>query len=118
MGPRVREDDAEVVELVQVRRSAQRSDAVRITNDCVASVATAGPVNRSLTSPICGSSEKLIATTACGLTKWIRIKVMSVSPRTVVDIDVLALGASIMTRIQTPLPVPAAIRVDVAIALS
>src|SRR3984893_16376306 len=95
----------------------QRSDAVRITNDCVASVAIAGPVNRSLTIPICGSSEKLIATTACGLTKWIRIKVMSVSPRTVVDIDVLALGASIMTRIQTPWPVAAAIRVDVAIAL-
>src|SRR6266851_5103488 len=95
----------------------QCSDAVRITNDCVASVAIAGPVNRSLTIPICGSSEKLIATMACGLTKWIRIKVMSVSPSTVVDIDVLALGASIITRIQTPLPVAAAIRVDVAISL-
>jgi hypothetical protein len=34
-----------------------------------------------------------------------------------VDIDVLALGASIITRIQTPLPVAAAIRVDVAIPL-
>src|SRR5450432_4707661 len=93
-----------------------RSDAVRITNDWVASVATAGPVNRSLTRPICGSFAKLIATTACGLAKWIRIKVMAVSPSTVVDIDVLALGASIITRIQTPLPVAAAIRVDVEIA--
>jgi len=37
---------------------------------------------------------------------------------TVVDSDALALGARIMTRIQTALPVAAAIRVDVVIALS
>ena len=39
---------------------------------------------------------------------------MSVSPITVADIDVLALGASIMTRIQTSLALEAASRVDVA----
>ena len=70
----------------------QRSDAVRIMNRCVASVATADPVNWSETSPICGSSEKLMETIACGLTKCIRIKVMSLSPSTVVDSDALALG--------------------------
>jgi len=115
-----REDDAEIVKAIArspKRLSvamSQRSDAVRITNDCVASVAIADPVNRSQSTPICGSSEKLIATMACGLTKCIRIKVMSLSPSTVVDIDVLALGARIMARIQTLLPVAAAIRVDVA----
>ena len=93
----------------------QRSDAVRIRNRCVASVATADPVNWSETSPICGSSEKLMETIACGLTKCIRIKVMSLSPSTVVDNDALALGARIMTRIQTALPLAAAIRVDVVI---
>src|SRR3977135_3520189 len=75
-----------------VLRGAQCSDAVRITNDCVASVAIADPVKRSQSSPTCGSSEKLIAIAASGLTKWVRIKVMSASPSTVVDIDVLALG--------------------------
>ena len=42
---------------------------------------------------------------------------MSVSPSTVVDIDVLALGARIMTRIQISLPLAAAIRADVATTL-
>src|SRR3954453_4560647 len=64
--------------------------------------------------PSIGSSEKLIATIACGLTKWERIRVMSASPSTVTDIDVLALGASIITRIQTSLPLPAASRAEVA----
>ena len=91
----------------------QRSEAVRSTNDCVASVAVADPVNWSETSPICGSSEKLMAMAACGLAKCSRIKVKSVSPSTVEDIDVLALGARIMTRIQTSLPLAAAIRVDI-----
>src|SRR5712664_85665 len=95
----------------------QRSDAVRITNDWVASVAMADPVKWSLTSPICGSSEKLIVTVACGLTKCARIRVMSVSPSTVVDIDALALGARIMTRIQTSLAEAAEIRADVATTL-
>ena len=87
-------------------------------NRCVVSVATADPVNWSETSPICGSSEKLMETIACGLTKCIRIKVMSLSPSTVVDSDALALGARIMARIQTALSVAAAIRVDVVIGLS
>src|SRR5258708_4899917 len=105
--------------LANVRKScsAQRSDAVRITNDCVASLAIADPVKRSQTSPICGSSEKPIAIAACGLTKCTRIKVMSVSPSTVADIDVLALGARIIIRIQTSLLRAAAIRVDVATRL-
>ena len=77
----------------------------------------ADPVNWSLTMPICGSSEKLIATMARGLMKCARIRVMSVSPSTVADIDVLALGARIMTRIQTSLVVAAAIRADVATTL-
>src|SRR3984957_517351 len=98
-------------------RAPQRSDAVRNTNDCVASVAVADPVNWSQTSPICGSSEKLMATAACGLAKCSRIKVRSASPSTVEDIDVLALGARIMTRIQTSLPLAAAIRVELVIGL-
>ena len=95
-------------------REDQCSDAVRIANDVVTSVAVADPVNRSLTSPICGSSEKLMVTAASGLAKWARIKVRSVSPRTVADIAVLALGARIMARIQISVPLKAAIRVDVA----
>jgi hypothetical protein len=95
----------------------QRSDAVRITNDCVGNVAVADPVKWSELIPICGSSEKLIAITACGLTKCARIRVMSVSPRTVADIDVLALGARIIMRIQVSLLFEAAIRVEVAIML-
>jgi hypothetical protein len=83
----------------------------------VASVAVADPVKRSQTSPICGSSEKLIAIADCGLTKCARIRVMSVSPSTVADIDMLALGARIIMRIQTSLPLEAAIRVDVATTL-
>jgi hypothetical protein len=43
--------------------------------------------------------------------------VMSVSPNTVVNIELLALGASITTRIQTSLPLAAEMRVDVAITL-
>jgi hypothetical protein len=43
---------------------------------------------------------------------------MSLSPSTVEDIDVLALGARIMTRIQTSLLLAAAIRVEVAITLA
>jgi hypothetical protein len=43
--------------------------------------------------------------------------VMSASPSTVADIDVLALGARIMARIQMSLPLEAAIRVEVATAL-
>src|SRR5258707_1297043 len=99
-------------------KTDQRSNAVRITNDCVARVAVADPVKRSHTSPICGSSEKLIAIADCGLTKCARIKVMSVSPRTVTDIDMLALGARIIMRIQASLLLEAAIRVDVATTLS
>src|SRR6201994_1979881 len=40
--------------------------------------------------------------------------VMSVSPSTVVNIEPLALGASINTRSQMSLPLPALIRVEVA----
>src|SRR5271169_1202230 len=64
--------------------------------------------------PSCGSSEKPIAMTAWGLTKWALIKVRSASPSVVTDIDVLALGASIMTRIQASLVLEAAIRLEVA----
>src|SRR5665647_1108457 len=100
---------------LRLRRSgAQRSDAVRITKDCVARVAVAYPVKRSQTIPICGSSEKVIAITACGLTKCAHIRVMSVSPSTVADIDVLALGARISMRIQLSLLREAAIRAEVA----
>src|SRR5258705_6677753 len=113
MGPRFREDDAELAGTL----GNQRSDAVRITNDSVSSRAVAEPVKRSVTIPSIGSSEKLIAMIACGLTKWVRIKVMSASPSTVTDIDVLALGASIITRIQMSLPLPAASLVEVAITL-
>src|ERR1700730_3823015 len=96
----------------------QRIVAARIKNRWAAIVPPADPVNWSETSPICGSSEKFMVTIACGLTKCIRIKVMSVSPSTVVGSDALAAGARIMTRIQTALPVAAAIRVDVVITLS
>jgi len=58
----------------------------------------AEPVKRSVTSPSVGSSEKLIATIAGGLTKWARIKVRSESPSTVTRIEVEALGASMITR--------------------
>ena len=40
-----------------------------------------------------------MATAACGLTKNVRIWVRSASPNIVTDIDVLALGASSITRI-------------------
>ena len=43
--------------------------------------------------------------------------VMSASPSTVADIEVLALGARIMARIQISLPLAAAIRVEVEITL-
>src|SRR5215207_2362559 len=43
---------------------------------------------------------------------------MSASPSTVTDIDVLALGASIITRIQTSLALAAPSRVEVAITLA
>jgi hypothetical protein len=98
-------------------RSTQRNDAVRSTNDWVGKAAVDDPVNRSQLSPICGSSEKPIAIAACGLTKCARIRVMSASPSTVADIDVLALGASIMTRIQASFALDAAIRVEVATTL-
>ena len=48
-----------------------------------------------------------------GFWKCALIKLISASPMTVADIDVLALGASIMTRIQASLALEAAIRVDV-----
>ena len=51
------------------------------------------------------------------MTKCARISVMSVSPRTVADIDMLALGARIIMRIQTSLLLEAAIRVEVATTL-
>src|SRR5260370_30855955 len=118
MGPRVREDDGEWWKRLRVFESADdRRSAVRITNECVASVAAADPVKRSHTSPICGSSEKLIAIADSGLTKCARIRVMSVSPSTVADIDMLALGARIIMRIQASLPLEAASRVEVATTL-
>src|SRR5262249_36024117 len=52
---------------------------------------------------------------ACGLMKWCRIRVRSASPNTVTDIDLLALGASIITRIQTSLLPFAARRAEGAI---
>ena len=73
MGPRVREDDTGMVEAVRARRNDQRSDAVRITNDWVASVAMADPVNWSLTRPICGSSEKFIVTVACEFSSHVEV---------------------------------------------
>ena len=48
---------------------AYRSEAVRSTNDWVASVAVAEPVKRSHVMPIIGSSEKVMAIADCGLTK-------------------------------------------------
>src|ERR1700704_5249909 len=96
---------------------SQRSDAVRITRDCVASPAVADPVKRSETIPICGSLEKLITITAGGVRKCARMTARSISPSTVVDIDVLALGASIMTRTQVSLPLKDASRVEGATAL-
>src|SRR5450432_555957 len=56
-----------------------------------------------------------MATVAWGLTKNARIWVRSASPSIVTDIDVLALGASSMTRIQLSSVLAAEIRVDVAI---
>src|SRR6202453_352369 len=102
-----------------VTGDAQRSNAVRIANDAIVSGAVADPVKRSLSKPICGSSEKFIATAACGLTKCSRIKVRSASPITVEDIDVVALGARIMARIQISVLVAldAVIRADVVITL-
>ena len=96
----------------------QRSAAVRNAKDSVDSLAVAEPVNRSVVMPSIGSSEKLMAMAACGLTKKARIMVMSVSPSTVVDIALLALGASMTTRIQMLLPLAAARRVEVEITPS
>src|ERR1700682_2307613 len=103
--------------LHNMRERGQRSEAVRSTNDCVARTAVADPVKWSQTIPISGSSEKLIAIVACGLTKCSRNKVMSASPSTVADIEVLALGARIIMRIQASLLLEAASRVDVATVL-
>src|SRR5499427_10017324 len=57
--------------------------------------------------PSIGSSQKLIVIALAGLTKNARIKVRSLSPITVTDMALLALGASIMMRIQLSLPFPA-----------
>src|SRR5262245_19226756 len=93
----------------------QRSAAVRITNDFVSSRAVAEPVKRSVTRPSVGSSEKVIATIACGFTKCCRIAVRSASPNTVTDIELLALGASMITRSQiSSLPLEAARRAEAA----
>src|ERR1700730_8130371 len=73
----------------------------------------AEPEKWSQLIPSIGSSEKLIATAACGFTKKPRIWVISTSPSVVTDI-VVALGASIMMRIQVSSPLAADRRVDVA----
>src|ERR1700730_11355788 len=101
-----------------VARSAQCINAaVRSTNEVVSSVVMAEPEKRSQLIPSIGSSEKLIAITACGLTKKPRIWVMSTSPSVVTAI-VLALGASIMMRIQVSLlPLAADRRLDVAMPM-
>ena len=85
-----------------------------MTNDVVSSFAVADPVNWSEDIPNIGSSVKLMAIEACGLTKKARIWVRSASPSIVTDIDVLALGASSMMRIQLPSVLAAEIRVEVA----
>src|ERR1700756_2055524 len=66
--------------------------------------------------PSSGSSEKLIAIVDAGLTKNARSALMSLSPITVTDIALLALGASIMMRIQMSLPLPADRRLAVVTA--
>src|ERR1700744_3481087 len=66
--------------------------------------------------PSSGSSEKPIAMLDAGLTKNARIALMSLSPITVTDIAPLALGASIMMRIQMSLLFPADRRVAVVTA--
>src|ERR1044072_9963438 len=53
--------------------------------------------------PSCGSSAKVIAIAARGLTKYERISVRSGSPMADTDIAVLALGERIIARIQTSL---------------
>ena len=95
----------------------QRSEAV--WNDIVGRLDTAEPVKRSQTIPGCGSPEKLIATVVFGLTKCTRIDGISGSPNTDDDIDVLALGARIMARIQISVlaALEAAMRADVETAL-
>src|SRR4029450_4894138 len=111
MGLGLRRDDTQFVKRVADYRSA----AVRITNDFISSRAVAEPVKRSVTRPSVGSSEKVIATIACGFTKCCRIKVRSASPNTVTDIELLALGASIITRSQSSLsPLEAARRAELA----
>ena len=52
-----------------LKLGAQRSEAVCITKDCVASFAVADPEKWSVAIPACGSSEKAMAIAACGLTK-------------------------------------------------
>src|SRR5689334_15958087 len=112
MAPRVREDDIGICRKSWTYRRA----AVRITNDIVSRRAVAEPVKRSVTRPSAGSFEKVIATTDCGLTKCWRIRVRSASPNTVTDIDMLALGASMITRSQSSLsPLEAARRAELAI---
>jgi len=75
MGPSPRRDDDRSAYFS--RFMYYRSAAVRIANDVVDSVAVAEPVNFSQTMPICGSFENVIATAAFGLTKCVRITVMS-----------------------------------------
>src|SRR5258707_1628720 len=100
MGPRVREDDGEWWKRLRVfDETDHRSSAVRITNECVASVAVADPVKRAHTSPICGSAEKIIAIADSGVTKIARLKVMSVSPQTRPVIAHLRLRGPLNTRI-------------------
>src|SRR5690349_16281727 len=67
-----------------------------------------------MASPIIGSSEKLMRMVACGFTKKARSNVMSVSPITVTDIELLALGASMTIRSQMSLPFAADSRVALA----
>ncbi len=85
---------------------------MRSTNEVVSIVVIAEPEKRSQLIPSIGSSENLIATVACGLTKKPRIWVMSTSPSVVTAI-MLALGASIMMRIQVSSPLAADRRLDV-----
>src|SRR3954469_10088862 len=53
--------------------------------------------------PSCGSSAKVIAIAARGLTKYERIRVRSASPMAKTDIPVLARHERIIARIQTSL---------------
>lgn len=87
-------------------------ETVRILNDWTGRGVSVAPLKWSVARPICGSFEKPIAIVLFGFTNSWLSSVIFGSPRTVTDIDELALGASIMIFNQVSPLLVVVVRVD------